>query len=295
MSLPGQTSFSALKVVESLTSEQLEYITEFSDQIESLRFLSRNLSGPPPTLDEAIEIVAVAPAALRKRKKREKPSYADKAWHAELGSEVTRKAKEGDRLPAVLSHNEVRMLLQAASHDQRDYLLLRLFYASAVRISEMENLLKTDLYLDELKVFIREGKGDKDRYVLIDPETARLLGEYTKDLGPQEKVFEIGKRQMARVVEKYAEKVGIIERYDAIQRNFTPHSLRHTAATHLYEAGMGLDIIGELLGHSILSVTLEYIHVGIGRRREVYQACHPLCQPPQILIWTDRVKPLPEV
>ena len=285
MSDDPTNAFSALRIAERLTPEQLEYITEFSDQVESLRYLSRNLPGPQPTLEQAIEIVAAAPVALRKQKKRDKLSFADKAWHAELGSEfVNKEARQGERLPAVLSRGEIDELFRASSHDPRelrDYLLLRVFYASAMRISEVQGMLKADLYLDELKIFVRDGKGDKDRYVMIDPETAQLLAEFTKDLRPEERVFEIGERQIGRVVEKWGEETGISERYAAIGRNFTPHSFRHTCATHLYENGMDLYVLGTILGHSTLSVTREYIHIGINRQRVNYQAFHPLCQPAQ--------------
>jgi site-specific recombinase XerD len=285
MSNPKDNPFSALSIAERLTPEQLEYITEFSDQVESLRFLSRNLPGPQPTLEQAIEIVGAAPAALRKRKKRDKVSFADKAWHIELGSEfANKKAREGERLPAVLSRGEIDILFEASSHDQRDlrdYLLLRVFYASAMRISEIEAMLKADLYLGELKIFVRDGKGDKDRYVMIDPETANLLAEYTKNHRPEDNVFKIGDRQISRIVEKWGEETGISDRYTAIGRNFTPHSFRHTCATHLYEAGMDLYVLSNLLGHSTLSVTREYIHIGINRERDQYQAYHPLCQPPE--------------
>lgn len=273
--------FSALNVAESFTPQQLEHITEFSDQVESLRFISRNLAGPEPTLAQAIEIVEAAPAVLRsKRKKKRKISQTDKAWHEELGSEFHRVAdREGDRVPAVLSRGEMQGFLDVTRDDPRDHLIMRVFYASGMRISEVASVLVADLYLDELKILVRDGKGDKDRYVLIDPETARLLADFTRDLPPSERIFEIGDRQISRVVEKYAEELGIIERYEAIGRRFTPHSFRHTCATHLYEAGMDIYIIKDLLGHSSISVTREYIHIGINRHRSKYVDFHPLCHP----------------
>lgn len=280
MKTPKRTHFSALKVVESLSQDELEHLTEFSDQLESLRYLSRNLPGPAPSLEQAIEIVQAAPAALKKKRRKRKPTKAEKAWLAELRSELPNKeSREGERLQAVLSRPEIHELLDAARHDSRDYLLLRFFYATAMRISEVVDTLVGDLYLSELKVFVREGKGDKDRYVLIDPETATLLQEFTKGLGPEAKVFEIGERQVSRIIERYANQVGIIERYEAIGRNFSPHSFRHTCATHLYEAGMDLYVLSNLLGHASISVTNEYVHTGIARQRNAYQAAHPLCQP----------------
>ena len=147
-----------------------------------------------------------------------------------------------------------------------------------MRISEVAGILIADLYLDELKIFVRDGKGDKDRYVLIDPETAQLLKEFTKDRPLEEGVFKIGERQIARMVEEYADKLGITERYEAIGRRFTPHSFRHTCATHLYENGMDIYIIKDLLGHASIAVTREYIHIGINRQRDDYMSFHPLCR-----------------
>ena len=277
MSRQNLPTFSALRIAESLTPQQLEYLTEFSDGLESLRFLSRNMA-QQPTLAQALEIVEVAPTAYKKKRRRQKTSIIDKAWHKELASEfLTRADKNGDRLPAVLSRSEIHELLNAAKPEPRDYLILRTFYASAMRISEVAGILIADLYLDELKVLVRDGKGDKDRYIVIDPETAQLLKEFTAGRALKEKVFGLGERQISRIVDEYAEKVGIPERYEAIGRRFTPHSFRHTCATHLYEAGMDIYVIKDLLGHANIAVTREYIHVGIGRQRDAYKKFHPLC------------------
>lgn len=283
MSDQDRPTFSALQFAETeLTRAQLEYITEFSDQVESLRYLSQSYKGPTPTLEQAIEIVTVAPAVLQRKRRRRggrEVSDADRAWHAELGSEIIkREEKEGDRLPAVLSHGEIDELIDVSGHEIRDHLLFRVFYSTGCRISEVAKLLVADLYLPELKVFVREGKGDKDRYVMLDPETAELLAKFVANRGPQESVFGIGERQISRVILRYAEDLGVTERYTAIGRNFSPHSLRHTCATHLYESGMDIYMIKEILGHSSISVTREYVHIGINRLRTHYQKHHPLCK-----------------
>lgn len=281
--------FSALQFAEQqLTSTQLEYITEFSDQVESLRYLSRTFKGPAPTLDQALEIVAAAPAALQRRRRRRggrEVSDADRQWHAELRSElVSAEDRKGERLPAVLSRDEILELLDISRplrdnrDDQRDHLMLRTFYATGCRISEIAKFIVADLYLSELKAFVRDGKGDKDRYVLLDPTTAELLAQFVAGLAPDAKVFEVGERQISRIIQGFAEQIGIPERYTAMGRNFSPHSLRHTCATHLYESGMDIYMLKEILGHSSISVTREYIHIGINRLRNAYQDFHPLCQ-----------------
>ena len=279
MSRQNPPVFSALRVADSLSPQQLEFLTEFSDDVASLRFLSRSLpSAQQPTLAQALEIVEAAPVVLKKKKRKQKTTFIDKAWHKELAGEFLKPSdKTGERLPAVLSRPEIQELLDAAKPQPREHLLFRTFYASAMRISEVAAILIADLYLDELKIFVRDGKGDKDRYVLIDPETAQLLKEFTKDRPLDDKVFGIGERQIARMVEEYAEKLGITERYEAIGRRFTPHSFRHTCATHLYENGMDIYIIKDLLGHASIAVTREYIHIGINRQRDDYTSFHPLC------------------
>lgn len=269
--------FSALGFAESLDDDQLEYITEFSDQVESLRFISRLASGPKPTLEEALEVIAVAPDVRQLKRRRQMP--LDHEWKAELKAEIPPgEAREGERTPAVLTYREIRALLKASSAKKRDYLIIRVFYATAMRIGELENLCVADLYLDELKILVREGKGDKDRYVLMDSKTAKLLAEYTKNFRMVDKVFGIVSRQISRVVKGYAEDLGITARYDAIGRNFSPHSFRHTCATHLYQNGIDLYVLQNLLGHTSLMTTQEYIHVGISRRKADYEAAHPLCQ-----------------
>lgn len=283
MSRQTPSTFSAFRIAESLTSQQLEYLTEFSDGVESLRFLTSQLpDSQEPTLAQALEIVEAAPTVFKKKKRRKKTSVIDKAWHKELAAEfLTRSDKDGDRLPAVLSRSEIRQLLDISKPDPRDHLILRTFYASAMRISEVAGILIADLYLDELKIFVRDGKGDKDRYVLIDPETARLLADFTAGRALKEKVFRLGERQISRIVNEHAEKVGIPERYEAIGRRFTPHSFRHTCATHLYENGMDIYVLKDLLGHANIAITREYIHIGINRQRNAYTNFHPLCQNPQ--------------
>ena len=279
----SQPHFSNLaqSYAEELTPQQLEYLIEFSDEIETpFRFFSQTHAPEKLSLQGALDVIRAAPAALKKKSKdHDKPSAAEKIWHEELASEFpTAEEREGRRLPAILAISEFERLLAAAQRKERDYLILRTFYATAMRISEVEALRVGDLYLPELKAFIRDGKNDTDRYVLLDPLTAELLDKFTYGRGPQDQVFEIEARQITRVVKRYAKETGIADRYTAIGRNFAPHSLRHTCATHLYEAGMDLFTLQQILGHRFLDTTRTYVHIGINRLRTSYQAFHPFCQ-----------------
>ena len=120
----------------------------------------------------------------------------------------------------------------------------------------------------------KDGKGNKDRYVLIDPETADLLSSFTHARSLESPLFDIEDRQINYRVVKWGEATI----YEAQDRAFTSHSLRHCFATHMYEAGAQLLTIKELLGHEYLSTTEVYIAVGVGKLQSDYQSFHPLAR-----------------
>ena len=179
----------------------------------------------------------------------------------------------------------MRLILDASERKMRDHLIIRTFYATGVRRSELEAdrsgsgrpCKLADLYLKELKIFIRSGKGDKDRYVLLDKKTARMLDDFTYGRALDDPIFDIEDQQMNRVVKKYAKEVGLIDRYKAMGRNFSAHCLRHAYATHLWESGIDVFILRDLLGHRFLGTTRRYVAIGVGRVISDYEAHHPLC------------------
>jgi integrase len=179
------------------------------------------------------------------------------------------------RLPVVLSREEVVKLLEAPDND-RDRLILRLLYATGMRIGVLANLQVCDIDWDDAQIFVRGGKGDKDRYVNADPQTFAMLAEYVKDKAPEEKIFDIGARRMQRIVEQYGDSTGVQPKYTAMGRTFSAHTLRHTYATYLYENGMGLGMLKTLMGHERLETTEIYIYVAARKRREEYMKYHPL-------------------
>ncbi len=97
-------------------------------------------------------------------------------------------------------------------------------------------------------------------------------------------IFDIGDQQMNRVVQRYAAKLGITKRYEAMGRLFSAHALRHTFATHLWEDGLDAFILRDLLGHRYLGTTRRYVATGMGRVVSDYNAHHPLCKPD---FWKD--------
>lgn len=188
------------------------------------------------------------------------------------------------RLPKVLSIREVEMLLQQPDPDQasgmRDRAMLELLYATGIRVSELVNLDAEHINL-ELGYIRCTGKGSKERIVplgsiaiqscreFIQNGRSRLIRDRDE---PALFVNHHGRRLTRqgfwKIVKKYAD--------DAkINKEITPHTLRHSFATHLLENGADLRSVQEMLGHADISTTQIYTHVTKGRLKEVYARTHP--------------------
>ena len=270
--------FSPELFASGLPEDHLEVLVEFADEAKvQLRHLARSIKHhKEPTARDLLSVLTAAPEELKKKRR---PKFVLGAeWNSELGREVTAAEKKGRRLSAVLSHLEVKLMLEETQDDLRDHLIVRVLYAAGLRRSELSGLLVADFDQNKGSLFIRSGKGDKDRYALVDPETVRLLIEFTLGRPPEERIFDISDKTVNRVIKRVAKQVGVHQRYAAMGRKFSAHSLRHTCATHLYEAGMDLFELRRFLGHSSLSTTQKYVHIGIGKVRESYKRSHPLNQ-----------------
>lgn len=232
-----------------------------------LDFLVRKLP-PDATLLDAIE-------ALCELRLKTMPDYR-REWVKELAGELTaEELVRGDRLPAVPTRAEILQLL-AAPDNPRDRLILRVLYASGLRVGELVQLRFADVRYAEELLFVRVGKGNKDRYALADEETFRLLEEWQGEQGPEARVVSLSVRQVERIVEKWAKKTGLHQLYAAMDRNLTPHSFRHAFGTHAYQGGIDLFTLKKLLGHDYLDTTEQYIETGMNRWRSAYDRCHPL-------------------
>ena len=192
------------------------------------------------------------------------------------------------KLPQVLSEDEISTLLSFEAKeplDLRDKAILELLYSSGMRVSELTALNLFDSPGDSPELLV-QGKGGKERLVLIG-EWARLaLAEYLEYGRPAlleyrrkgrkgpEPLFlnRRGTRLTPRSVERMIRKRGIETGLAAIP---TPHTLRHSFATHLLNRGSDLRVIQELLGHSSLSTTQIYTRLSIENLREVYDKAHP--------------------
>ena len=199
-------------------------------------------------------------------------------------SAVLTNFRQQQRLPRVPSQEEVLRLLAVPNTEDwrsvRDRAWLEVFYGSGLRLSELHALDLVDLSLEEELLLVRHGKGDKDRYVPITPESARAVREYLERVRARlarkgdpalflgERGGRMKKHQFGVWLHKYSQRAGL-------EPPLTPHSLRHACATHLLKNGASLRHIQELLGHSYLSTTQLYTKVEVGDLREVLRRCHP--------------------
>lgn len=180
------------------------------------------------------------------------------------------------QLPAVPSVREVRTLLDCAKVEPRDYLMVRIFYYTGIRVAELSALTFADVSQDDETVFVRRGKGGYDRYVLIDSRTLKLIHDWQGSRPVSHPVIDLDTRQIDRIVHDYGRLAGLVQKYEAMGRSFSPHSLRHAFATHRYDAGMDLATIQKLLGHHFLTTTMIYVQMSMRHLRKEYHKTDPL-------------------
>lgn len=197
---------------------------------------------------------------------------------------LIRAPKPHRRLPKVLTPDEARAILSAPDtatpRGSRDRALLEVLYSTGLRVGELVGLRLDELTWDgELRV---QGKGNKERIVLVAPAAERALRQYvdgSRDLLLQRRpdggrVFlnargtALSDRGVRIIVDRYIRKV-------AFDRHISPHVLRHTFATHLLDGGADLRVVQELLGHSSLATTQIYTHVSRDWLKRVYDRAHP--------------------
>lgn len=188
------------------------------------------------------------------------------------------------KLPNFLYPEEITRLFESANSasplGKRDRAILEMLYGTGMRVIELCRLNLNDIDWDdkEIKVF---GKGSKERIVIFGSFAERALKDYINNGRPRllgqarPAAFFAGRRgtrltarQVERVIKFYAKKAGI-------QKKVTPHTLRHSFATHLLEGGADLRMTQELLGHVSLSTTQVYTHVTKERLKKVYDLAHP--------------------
>ena len=162
------------------------------------------------------------------------------------------------KIPIFLTKDEIRNMLEIAK-SKKHKLIIKLLYSTGIRLSELTNLKIKDLELGENIAWVRKGKGSKDRMVILSKSLSEELKEYIKDRNPDDFVFNGWHGKLSnRAVEKM---IKIISKKAGIHKKVTPHTLRHSFATHLLESGVDIRKIQVLLGHSNLSTTQIYTSV----------------------------------
>jgi tyrosine recombinase XerC len=186
------------------------------------------------------------------------------------------------KLPLFLSTNDVVKLLESPdpSDDMglRDRAILETLYSTGIRVGELVGLDKEDIDFISgvLKVY---GKGKKERLVPIGDRALRAIKAYfekikVNDINEKKPVFlnkskrRVSDRAVRRIVDKYIRKTSLNE-------NVSPHTLRHSFATHMLDGGADLRSVQELLGHANLSTTQIYTHVTTDRLKSIYEKVHP--------------------
>ncbi len=190
----------------------------------------------------------------------------------------------GRRLPDVLSVWEIERLLAAVTPDRRyafrDRAILEVLYGCGLRVSELSGLRTRDLDLEERLVRVL-GKGSKERLVPLGADAAHALRRYLRELRPRlerggsgGRVFltrsgrPLSRMGVWKILRQYVERAGIA-------RRVTPHTLRHSFATHLLEGGADLASVQEMLGHADIATTEIYTHVDRSHLRQVHRTHHP--------------------
>jgi site-specific recombinase XerD len=181
--------------------------------------------------------------------------YGTTLGHKDIAESIPFARKE-DTLPAVLTPNEVVRLLEAV--DSLKYrIALTTIYAAGLRVSEAVTLTPRDIDSQRMVIHVRQGKGGKDRYVMLSEQLLGILRRYYKELRPQLYLFPgpdpaqpLTTRSVQRACRSAADKA-------RIGKSVTVHTLRHSFATHLLEQGVDIRVIQDVLGHRQIQSPLE--------------------------------------
>ncbi len=200
-------------------------------------------------------------------------------------AEILSSRISGRKLPTVLSFNEIEMILQTPDTTEklglRDKAMLELFYSCGLRVSEVINLKLSDLYFTDGVIRVL-GKGSKQRIIPIGSSAVKWITEYIKTLRPllekkmkSENIIFLNNRgtKLSRmgvwkIVNKYVKEA-------KIEKEFHPHTFRHSFATHLLEGGADLRAVQEMLGHADISTTQIYTHIDREFVKQMHRDFHP--------------------
>ncbi|MCX7857511.1 MAG: site-specific tyrosine recombinase XerD [Deltaproteobacteria bacterium] len=178
--------------------------------------------------------------------------------------------------PKVLSEDEVESLIVLPDDSKiglRDRAILEVLYATGIRVSELINLKKTDVNL-ETGYVITMGKRSKERIIPLNRHSIEVLKEYMNKVNPRGKYLfpnkkgeKISRQAVWKIIKRYARMMN--------KENISPHTIRHTFATHLIQGGADLRSVQTLLGHQDISTTQIYTHIDRKRLKEIHRRYHP--------------------
>jgi len=192
--------------------------------------------------------------------------YTDTLGRPDCLEKLPRPKRE-QRLPVVLSREEVQRFFAKVTNLKQKALFM-VAYEAGLRLSEIINLRIEDIDSERMAIRIRQGKGKKDRYARLTPGLLTLLRKYWQDYRPKTLLFPGATPDKpydlatpGQLLKKACRKAGITKRVSM-------HTLRHTFATHLLEAGTNLRVIQQLLGHERIQTTCVYTHISLEELRE---------------------------
>jgi len=172
--------------------------------------------------------------------------------------------KKDKKLPEVLTKDEVKALINSADNE-KSRLMISLLYSSGLRVSELVNLKINDVNFQDNTGMVRKGKGSKDRLFALSSTLTGDIGKYLEGRD-NEYVFSKEKPLTTRNIQKI---IYHTRKRAGINKKVTPHTLRHSFATHLLENGVDIRIIQTMLGHSNLNTTQVYTHVSTEQIKKI--------------------------
>jgi len=206
-------------------------------------------------------------------------------YRADNPLDLIESPKIGRRLPDTLSEDEINTLIRAIDlskpQGERNRAILETLYGCGLRVSELVNLKISDLFFDEDFIKVT-GKGDKQRFVPISPVNKKYISIYRQDVRVHQKIQkgfddilflnrrgkQLTRAMVFTVIKQLAEKIGL-------QKSISPHTFRHSFATHLLQNGADLRAIQQMLGHESITTTEVYVHVDRTHLADVMNRYHP--------------------
>jgi len=284
---------SYLAVEKGLSANtQVAYSRDLARYLDFLESLGRHAPGDVASTDIALFLGSLKDAGIAPRS-RARCLSAIRMFHRFLMVENLAAANPAaiieaprtlHRLPQFLTGQEVDALLKscagALSEDVRDLAMLELLYATGLRVSELVNLKLREVNLDA-GYLMTLGKGSKERLVPIGESACERVGTYLEEVrckyDPMKQNIHLFLSRLGKAMSRQAF-WNIIKKRSAlagIRKNISPHTLRHSFATHLLENGADLRSVQIMLGHADLSSTQIYTHVTMERLKRLHREIHP--------------------